>query len=650
MKHLFLLVILLFLFERANSQDENREIDSLMNVAQTANDSLKFGIYNDVGFYYIFNDPEKGKKLLSKALKEARQRDATYSIARLTNTYGIYFDVSGKYDSAQHYFKKSLDLSKEKKYTGLLARATNSLGMSNWNQGNYQVALDYFFSALELNSTDGEPVNDAKYLNNIGLIYQEMNLIDKALEYHYKALDIRRKLNLTADIPLSLNNIAINLQDKGDFEASETILKEARALSKANNDLDTYFSASHSLARLYQELGRPAEAIPLLKETIEGRERTNIGRRANLNSINNIIEAYVALGNVKEAIRYVALGEQHLKEFPDLKVTSFEFYYAAARTNFLNRNDALANTYYIKSLAAKDSIFSSERANSLADLETKFKVSEKERDLAETRANLAESELEVKQRNSVIFGSLGLIVLLALLGYFVFSRQQMKNQQLEKEKQLTLALNKIETQNQLQEQRLRISRDLHDNIGSQLTFVTSSVDNLKYGLKESDATTTEKLGKISAFTTQTIYELRDTIWAMNKHEISTEDLQARIANFIDQARDSQSEVVFNFEVSPSLAEAVTFTSMQGMNIYRIIQEAVNNSLKYANASTIDVELAKKGDTIVLNIRDDGRGFDPISITPGNGLSNIRKRASDLGGKAVITSEENKGTAIEVNFS
>ena len=75
---------------------------------------------------------------------------------------------------------------------------------------------------------------------------------------------------------------------------------------------------------------------------------------------------------------------------------------------------------------------------------------------------------------------------------------------------------KIETQNKLQEQRLRISRDLHDNIGAQLTFIISSIDNLKFGFTDISEKLGSKLSNISSFTQQTIYELRDTIWAMNK--------------------------------------------------------------------------------------------------------------------------------------
>lgn len=135
---------------------------------------------------------------------------------------------------------------------------------------------------------------------------------------------------------------------------------------------------------------------------------------------------------------------------------------------------------------------------------------------------------------------LGLVaILLSVLGYLLYNQQKLKNRQLQKESELKEALARIETQNKLQDQRLKISRDLHDNIGAQLTFIISSIENLQYGFEIKNEKLTKKLQDISAFTKETIYELRDTIWAMNKSEISLEDLQTRISNFVENANTIQ---------------------------------------------------------------------------------------------------------------
>jgi signal transduction histidine kinase len=249
----------------------------------------------------------------------------------------------------------------------------------------------------------------------------------------------------------------------------------------------------------------------------------------------------------------------------------------------------------------------------------------------------------------MLYGSLSLALILGLLGYLFYNQQRIKNRQLQKEGELKEALARIETQNKLQEQRLRISRDLHDNIGSQLTFVTSSVENLKYGLGKEETKTQKKLGEISNFTTQTIYELRDTIWAMNKSNITSEDLQTRISNFIEKAGEAREQVDFQFIVSEGIEPGTSLTSIQGMNIYRIIQEAVNNALKHAEATSIIVNIDKLNSTYIVKIQDNGNGFNVSETEAGNGLQNIKKRASDLKGSAEIVSERAKGTTVQISF-
>ncbi|MDC8001074.1 sensor histidine kinase [Aequorivita todarodis] len=659
MKCFFCVFLFLFIgLSTVFSQAPQKKMDSLVQAAKTANDSTRLAIYNDLGFYYIFNEPEKAKSFLQKGLRETTTPKTAYSKTRLTNTLGIYYDVQGVYDSAQFYFKKALLMSKDYGFADLEARCTNGLGMSNWNQGNYQNALDYFFEALALNRKYGTPDKDDTYLNNIGLIYQDMNMADKALEYHQKALAIRREYKKTKDIPVSLNNIAINLQDKGDFKEAEKMLVEGRNLAKEVGNQDLYFDLTHTLASLYQKTNRTDLAIPLLQEVIDGRLATKIGVHRVITSINNLAEAYILKNNLKEALKVLKKGENLIQQFPEQKVSISEYYYAVSQANFLNNDPEKGNEYFIKAIALRDSIFSQQNAENTAALETKFNISEKERALAETRANLAERELEVEQKNNLIFGSLGLALLLGLIGYLFYKQQKLKNRQLQKESELKTALAKIATQNQLQEQRLRISRDLHDNIGSQLTFIISSIDNLKYGLEGAATSVTDKLGRISEFASQTIYELRDTIWAMNKTDISVEDLQARISNFIEKAKVS-SDVNFQFDVAENVLREKHFTSVEGMNIYRIIQEAVNNALKYSEATQIQVSLSKAplpvgegsgvGTSFKVEITDNGKGFDMEKTSFGNGIANIKKRAKDLGGNVAITSEIDRGTVVRLIF-
>ncbi|MEZ4929615.1 MAG: ATP-binding protein [Chitinophagales bacterium] len=272
----------------------------------------------------------------------------------------------------------------------------------------------------------------------------------------------------------------------------------------------------------------------------------------------------------------------------------------------------------------------------------RYETQEKEKALAQEKLKVAEHELKIENKNNQLLIISIVFITLALLGFIFINQQRFKNKQLEREKELNTALAKIETNNKLQNQRLEISRDLHDSIGSQLTFIISSIENLKMFLTNSDNFVGDKLSSLSEFTKDTIQELRDTIWAMNKNEISIEDLNTRISNFINQAKVSLQNI--NFSFNSSVPENTNFESKKGMHIYRIIQESVNNAIKHSDASEIKVSITQNDKENMIQIEDNGKGFNiDENLNKGNGLNSLRKRAEEIQGKLYIESAKNKTT-------
>ena len=86
-----------------------------------------------------------------------------------------------------------------------------------------------------------------------------------------------------------------------------------------------------------------------------------------------------------------------------------------------------------------------------------------------------------------------------------------------------------------------------------------------------------------------------------------------------------------------------------MNIYRIIQEAVNNAIKYAEASLISVKIHSKNDVVEIEVNDNGKGFNMATVELGNGINNMKKRAEEIKAKLIIGSLENKGTQIKLTI-
>ncbi len=348
------------------------------------------------------------------------------------------------------------------------------------------------------------------------------------------------------------------------------------------------------------------------------------------------------LGDYDEANAYFSIAFEAATKSQSVEKLR-DYYYQQYLSNKRQKNIIDALTFQEEYLKLRDSVFKKERAELLGDLEAKYQNEKKEKALLLSKAKVTEKEQQIKKKNTQ-FQILALISLaLIAIAYLIYRQQKLKNKQQEQEFQLKSAIAAIESQNKLQEQRLSISRDLHDNIGAQLTFVISSVDNLKYGNQITDKKITNQLTKISDFTKSTIVELRDTIWAMNTNEFSFDDLRSRIFNFIEKAKSAKEEVTFSFTIDEAVLET-KLTSINGINIYRTIQEAVNNAIKYAHAHTIQVDVKQLKNQMRITIKDDGKGFDADAATSGNGLQNMKKRIEDIGGKFSITSD-NKGTVL-----
>jgi signal transduction histidine kinase len=637
-----LFVLLLIITTHSYSQN----LDSLLTIARsTKDDSIKIGMFNKIGFNYIFNDTDKAIKVILEGKALAQKANLKFGLTELTNTHGIYMDVTGQSDSANYYFSKALKLSRDFNFKSIEVKCINNLGMFHWNRSEFDEALKYFFEALKMNDTYGNEKDRSIYLNNIGLIYQEMNLNEKALKYHYEAFEIREKLNLEKDQVASLNNIGINLKDLNRIDEAISAYQNALEIARRSNNLIDYYRVLDNLANAYNLNKEYDLAIEYYLKALDKPIEFEADEKSELSIFSNLTSLYNEINQPRIALSYANKGFDLIKKFPHIEGISADLNLHVAESYYMLRDFKKARFHTQKFIDLKDSIFSERNAQAVADLEVKYDSEKKEKEILKQRADLAEQKLTIQKQYYQIYALLGFALVFGLIGYLFFNQQKLKNKQLQKENELKDALIKIETQNRLQEQRLQISRDLHDNIGAQLTFIISSIDNLKYGFEIKDDKLNSKLNKISEFTSETIYELRDTIWAMNKNEITFEDLQSRISNYIDKAHLYDDDIKFSFVVHDSINQKKSLTSVEGMNIHRIIQEAIHNSLKHAQASRIKVEIEKLNNQLKISISDDGKGFQMNSVEKGNGLINMKKRAKTIGGELAVISDNKKGTQV-----
>jgi len=600
-------------------------------------------VLNDSAMDMYKTNPQKSIELLEKALTISEKNKVVNNIALSKNNLGIVKRDLGLFTEAKSLSTAALETSTD---SIIIASAYNNVGACNRNLGLYEDALAAYVEALKIYDAKSMDSHRATVTNNIGTVYSYLGMNQQAIENHLKAKDIFEAEDNKKGMSEVYNSIAIIYANDGDLLKSLDYFKASLKLEEDLNSQKGIAESTNNVGAVYYYLEEIDSALFYFNKSVKA-ERA-IGNQTGIGATyNNIADVLIENNRLEEAKVYLDSGYYYTrkaKSATDIETAlhNYSQYYEA------KNQPQKALEYYKSFTLFRDSILNIETNGKVAELEIQYQTEKKEKEILSQRADLAEKELDLSKKNNYILGLVALAIVLSLLGYLVYSQQKIKNRQLLRENQLKDALAKIETQSKLQDQRLRISRDLHDNIGAQLTFIISSLDNLKYGFKLPEKLG-DKLKSISTFTSSTIYELRDTIWAMNKNEISIEDLQSRISNFIDKAHIASEGIEFNFKKGEHINDDLQFTSVEGMNIYRIIQESVNNAIKYAEATKITVEVNQVDDKLLVQVSDNGKGFDAQKVELGNGLNNMKKRAHEIDGELTVTSTEGNGTTVKLQM-
>ena len=558
--------------------------------------------YNQIGIYHVYlGHYDSTETYFLKALEIRKQLKDSAGIGASLNNLGNVVMTGGNYERSVAYFIEALKIREAIKDSLGIASTTNNLGLIYYKQQKFPEAIRYYHQALIINQRQNTLDKQVLLLNNLGNVYDEINQLDSSVYYYQQAIDGANKTEDARLIAISYGNMGVTQEKKGNYDLAKKYLNKALKIRIESEDLEGQAILYNNLATVFVSTTQYDSAIYYFKKSIEFSEQIDF----------------------KEATRDNYLGLSTAYE----KTKQFEKAFIAHQQ------------YTI----IKDSMLNEATNKQIAEMQTKYETEKKEKKIAEQKVKIGHEQMRVKQRNYTLYGLALILIFLLILGRYIYKQQKYKQQQLIEENKLKDKLAEVTLQNELHEERLRISRDLHDNIGSQLTFIISSVDNIKFLFKTSDEKLKEKLINISDFTRTTITQLRDTIWAMNKNEITASDLEGRISNYLKEAKLAQQSIQYNLIYD--LDSNVIFTSNQGINIYRIIQEAINNAIKYSAASQIDVTVNTKNHNVSFIIEDDGIGFDINSIKLGNGLENMKNRATSIGAKIEINSTKEKGTTI-----
>lgn len=220
----------------------------------------------------------------------------------------------------------------------------------------------------------------------------------------------------------------------------------------------------------------------------------------------------------------------------------------------------------------------------------------------------------------------------SVLIYFIITiiRYQRRSLRLHKEKIQA----EIDT---LEKERTRIASDLHDELGPLLSAVKLQINSID-AVNDTDAIT---IMKSSTHIDSIITKLREISNNLMPNTLVRKGLQKAIVEFVDHAGHAS-----GLQVKYICEQQININQQKEINIYRIIQEIVHNTIKHAGATILIIKMMKEENRLLLMTADNGKGFDyfsKIKDNPGLGLRNLQSRADVMGAELSCQSEPGKGT-------
>lgn len=600
-----------FFYKRFNKLVHENKIDSAAQILTITGDCLRKIYILDSSFIKtnLHFLGKFGKKLSSKY----------YS--NLYSNVGLYYSDIGKFDMGTYYLNKSMVPANDKSTYQNNAYSAYSLIFCHLNNGRLAQSLSNGFKALKMY----ENLKDTAYLgatySGIACIYRFQDDYTEALNYENQGFELIKKTSDSDKIlVVSLNKISLyndmNNPNLGVF--IDSTRRFAQAWSK-KTDLQLFGIESWYAFKLVFEnkLEEAKVILDKLKPLVNSVDE--VSRDYYFNAFS---EYEIKMGQGSKIIDY------YHKKIPELKEN--EDYLRLSLYNHILHDDAFLKKDYKNALyyqrqfqIATDSLNNKVLRIKVKEFDKKYKTAQKEQ-------QIHLQEAEISKKNSLIGLLVSSIIGLFLLitTYYLWHKQknltQEKNNSMNFTKQL---LENTETE------RKRIASDLHDSISHELL-------NLKSGLSQDIAIVSNKIDGI-------INDIRGI--SRNLHPVMFDKigLEPNIEALIERIQ-YQNDFMVNLDIDYS----GSLTSSDELQIYRIIQEALTNVIKYANAYAAKITINDGNDKVFIEIRDNGKGFDvknTINSGKAFGLHNIIERSRVIGGQANIQSSQ-EGTIITISIA
>jgi signal transduction histidine kinase len=597
--------------------------------------------------YYAASDYEKSTANFINATKIAEQLKNNEMLVVYYNGIANIQGTLGELEKAIFYGNKSIVAS-------ALVKDYDSWILALANQGAYYVkiknislARKYADSSINLGNTHNRKRYEGRNYLTYGQCKMYENNCVEALGLFKTGL-LSNSLNKGSDFSkfVLLKELANTYKCLDSFKLANEFYLQSLQLGKGDreNESECYYGLATTYTKLqnYEKAYTYLAKYNAIHDSIFTTEKIK-----NINSLN------VKFETEKKELQLDVLTKDKLVQDLVLSQKQQEIVLFNLKTKAQSEKLNAATLFALKQdqqielqeLGLKNNQLYIEKQNQQIELQS-LGLSKKELDIQKQQLDLINTNNKLKIENQqkllhlATIGSekskfliLALVSLITLLtGLFFFYRFRFNK--------------KLESQRTIFNERSRLAQELHDEVGATLSGIAMYSHLAKEQIKNVQTSAIQNsLSIIQSNASEMVNKLNDIVWLINPGQDSLQKLMQRLEDYAVQIA-----AVKNIRVKSNLNGHFVENILPAetrRNIYLLFKEAINNAVKYSNATLLDLNVKEDNTAIKISLKDDGDGFDVDIVKHGNGLDNMQQRAKDMQTDCIIESAKGKGTSITV---
>ena len=455
---------------------------------------------------------------------------------------------------------------------------------------------------------------------------------EKGFNYFLKELSIRKEIKDSFEINETYSILTYACIGLGRLEDAENYVLLAKNSIEHNANPFVQARLLDAEGQLLQAKKMYPEAISKFKLAAELFSKTGFVVHLSYQYY-HLAKCYQAMGNLAESFRNAnhAFDIATQENWTDIKIGASLL---LSELYAQSHNIPKAYEYLKLHKTIKDEWDSKDEISRAADFETQSILNQHQRkiDLLEKNNILAEvrSSRESLHKN-LAFAGIGVIFLAGAYGFYRFRKRK-----------------KLQSQQALMNERLRISRELHDEVGATLSGIAMYSHLTKEQIKNAQINEVEKsLNIMQQSSGEMVNKLNDIVWLINPDQDSLQKLIQRLEEYA-----TDMAIIKNIQVKvtvPAHLHEHILPVESRRNIYLFCKEAINNAVKYSEGSLLELNIKEVGDKLEFSVSDNGKGFDAVMVRRGNGLENMQKRADEIGAKLLLQSKKDEGSLLSMQL-